>query len=73
MTLPGAETMKGGIMGDDCFLSIAGAPFGFDVASEGMAEANCTGIDSMSECSGVWVECDDVRGWRLAVYGLAMT
>jgi hypothetical protein len=62
MTLPGAETMKGGIIGDDCFLSSAGAPFGFAVEIEGMFSANCAGMESMGECSGVWVECDDVRG-----------
>lgn len=27
MTLPGAETMKGGIMGEDCFLSNVLLPF----------------------------------------------
>lgn len=53
MTLPGAETMKGGIMGDDCFRSSAGAPFGFDVEMEGMSEANCAGMESIGEGSGV--------------------
>lgn len=53
MTLPGAETMKGGIIGDDCFLSNAGAPFGFVVEMEGILEPNCTGIESMGEGSGV--------------------
>lgn len=62
MTLPGAETMKGGIMGDDCLRSSAGAPFGFDVEMEGISEANCAGMESIGEGSGVWVECDDVRG-----------
>ena len=71
MTLPGAETMKGGIMGEDCFLCSAGAPFAAGVAvavaAEGSLEANCAGIVSMGECSGVWVACDDVvRGARLA-------
>lgn len=49
-------------MGDDCFLCSAGAPLGFVVEMEGMSEANCAGIESIGECSGVWVECDDVRG-----------
>jgi hypothetical protein len=53
MTLPGAETMKGGIIGDDCFLSSTGAPFGFVEVIEGILEANCAGIDSMGEGSGV--------------------
>jgi hypothetical protein len=73
MTFPGAETMKGGIMGDDCFLSIAGARVEVDVVPEGMAEPNCAGIESMGECSSVCVECDDVlRGWRLPVLGLTI-
>jgi len=46
-------------MGDDCFRNSPGAPFA------GMAESNCAGMESMGECSGVWVECDDVlRGLR---------
>jgi hypothetical protein len=53
MTLPGAETMKGGIIGDDCFLSNAGAPFGVVVEMEGILEPNCAGIESMGEGSGV--------------------
>jgi hypothetical protein len=73
MTFPGAETMKGGIIGDDCFLSIAGARVEVEVEVEGIAEANCAGMGSMGECSGVCVECDDVlRGWRLPVLGLAI-
>jgi hypothetical protein len=62
MTFPGAETMKGGIMGDDCFLSSAGARFEVEVVLEGIAEANCAGMDSMGECSGVCVEYDVLRG-----------
>lgn len=47
-------------MGDDCFLSSAGLPLCVEVLVEGMLEANCAGMDSMGDCSGVWVECDDV-------------
>jgi hypothetical protein len=61
MTLPGAETMKGGIMGDDCFLRSAGAPFVRELVVAGMSEANCAGIVSRGECSGVrMVACDEV-------------
>lgn len=60
MTFPGADTMKGGIMGDDCFLSSAGTPLCVEVLVGGILEANCAGMDSMGDCSGVWVECDDV-------------
>jgi hypothetical protein len=60
MTFPGAETMKGGIMGDDCFLCSAGAPFFSVVATSGSCEANWGGIVSMGEASGVCVPCDDV-------------
>ena len=41
------------VMGDDCFLSNAGAPFGFVVEMEGILEPNCAGIESMGEGSGV--------------------
>jgi hypothetical protein len=60
MTFPGAETMKGGIIGDDCFLSSAGVRLEVDVVAEGIAEANCAGMESTGDCLGVWVECDDV-------------
>ena len=62
MTLPGAETMKGGIMGDDCFLARTGAPFCRNVATAGTTEANCAAMESMDEASGVCVECVDVLG-----------
>jgi hypothetical protein len=61
MTLPGAETMKGGIMGDDCLRNNPGVPFDREVPFAGMVDSNCAGMESMGECSGVWVECDDVR------------
>lgn len=60
MTLPGAETMKGGIMGDDCFLLSVGAPSCRRAATEGSVGANCAAIESAGEWSGVWVECEDV-------------
>src|SRR4051794_7181814 len=53
MTLPGADTMKAGIMGDDCFR----------FRSSG---SNCSGIVSIGESSGVWVPCDEVPGDKLA-------
>lgn len=49
MTLPGAETMKGGIMGDDCFLSSRGGPLGDNVAGVGILDANWVGIVSNGE------------------------
>jgi hypothetical protein len=73
MTFPGAETMKGGIMGDDCFLSSAGPRLDVDGVMEGIAEANCAGMESVGECSGVCIKCDNVlRGWRLPAVGLAI-
>jgi len=62
MTFPGADTMKGGIMGDDFFLSRAGAPFLSVVEASGKSEANWAGMVSMGEDSGVCVPCDEVRG-----------
>jgi hypothetical protein len=46
-------------MGDDCFLMGTGAP-SLDAAKEGMLGANCAGMESMGEASGVCVECEDV-------------
>jgi hypothetical protein len=60
MTFPGAETMKGGIMGDDCFLSSPGARPEVDVVADGIAEASCAGMEFTGDCSGVCVECDAV-------------
>lgn len=40
MTFPGADTMKGGIMGDDCLRSNRGAPLVVDVVVEGIAEVS---------------------------------
>lgn len=57
MTLPGEETMKGGIMGDDCFRCMAGLDGGAPVC--GIWESNCAGIESMGDLSGVWVECEE--------------
>ena len=56
MTLPGAETMKGGIMGDDCFRSKVGAPFLAAMVAGGRLPANWAGIEVMAVC----VECEDV-------------
>jgi hypothetical protein len=39
--------MKGGIMGDDCFLS-------------SILDGNWAGAVSVGEASGVWVACDEV-------------
>jgi hypothetical protein len=65
MTLPGAETMNGGIMGVDCLRKSAGAPVAREVPVADMLESSCAGIESIGDCSGVWVECDDVlRGFR---------
>ena len=52
-------------MGDDCFLSSAGARCDVEVVAAGIAEANWAGMASMGECSGVCVECDVLRDWRL--------
>jgi hypothetical protein len=52
MTFPGADTIKAGIMGDDCFRLIIGFSKG--------------GVESSGEGSVVWVLCDEVeRGDRL--------
>lgn len=61
MTFPGAETIKGGIMGDDCFRCMAGMPFRVGNTVDGILTANCAGVDSVGVCSGVWVLCDDVN------------
>lgn len=61
MTFPGAETMKAGIIGDDCFRFNAGAPLA------GSVGGNCNGMVSMGEGSGVWVACETLRdGLRVA-------
>lgn len=73
MTLPGADTMKGGIMGDDCFRFMAGAIFGDEGTAKGILEANCGRAESTGECSGVCVVCDVERCWTVtAVVGSAM-
>lgn len=61
MTLPGADTMKGGIIGDDCLRCIGGGTLVVvTVTVEGILTANCAGIVSTGEESGVWVACDEV-------------
>lgn len=66
MTFPGADTMKGGIMGEDCLRSMAGLDGTALVL--GSSEANCTGIESIGDgvgdWSGVCVACEGVRGLR---------
>jgi hypothetical protein len=49
MTLPGAETMNEGIMGEDCLRCMAGAEWPF----EGRAESSFEGIVSTGEAPGV--------------------
>ena len=56
MTLPGAETIKGGIMGVDCFLRSAGLPLTSGMTGTDTSRADCVGEVS-GDCSGVWVEC----------------
>lgn len=62
MTFPGADTIKGGIMGDDFFLSSAGAPMRSMGATSGSSALNWEDMVSTGEDSGVWVPCDEVRG-----------
>ena len=64
MTLPGADTIKGGIMGDDFFLSSDGTPSEAGLTAVGSSEANWVGMVSMGERSGVWVPCDEVEAER---------
>jgi hypothetical protein len=67
MTFPGADTIKGGIMGDDCFLFRAGTPLFAEISSTGSSEDNWADMVSMGEGSRVCVECDEVvRGSRRA-------
>jgi hypothetical protein len=61
MTFPGADTIKGGIMGDDFFLRSAGATLCAGLVDVSSSEANWAGMVSMGEASGVCVECDDVE------------
>jgi len=60
MTLPGAETMKGGIIGDDCFRSSGGVPFVVGVTVRGISKANCAGDVSVYECLDIWAACDEM-------------
>lgn len=55
--------MKGGIIGDDCFLFKAGAAFVVEGTTEGILEVNCARAESIGESSGVCVECDVERCW----------
>jgi hypothetical protein len=60
MTLPGADTMKGGIMGEDFFRSRAGAP---SCTTVGSSDAKREGmVVSAGEGSGVCVACEEVDG-----------
>lgn len=65
MTFPGADTIKGGIMGDDCFRFKAGATFVVEATAEGILEVNCARAESTGECSGVCVDCDVERCWSV--------
>jgi hypothetical protein len=65
MTLPGADTMKGGIIGDDCFRFMAGFMSVVEGAADGILEANCVRAVSTGECSGVCVDCDVERCWTV--------
>jgi hypothetical protein len=60
MTFPGADTIKGGIMGEDCFLFKAGVPFFSIFATVGNSDASCADIVSTGDCSGVCVEWVEV-------------
>lgn len=63
MTLPGAETMNGGIMGDDCFLFRAGATLGAEDTIEGILEGNWARAGSTGKVSGVDEDCEVERCW----------
>lgn len=63
MTLPGADTMKGGIIGDDCFRFRAGAAPVVEGTMEGIFEANCARAESTGESSAVCADCDGGRCW----------
>ena len=52
MTFPGADTMKAGIKGDDCF-RFSGVE---------RAGSNCEGMVLLGDGSGVWVACEMLRG-----------
>jgi hypothetical protein len=74
MTLPGADTMKGGIIGDDCFRFRAGFVSVDERTAEGILEANCVRAVSTGEGSGVCVDCDVERCWTVtAGRGSALT
>jgi hypothetical protein len=60
MTLPGADTIKGGIMGDDCFLFRAGTPVFTAASAIDNSGDRSAAMVSMGEGSGVCVECDEV-------------
>ena len=66
--------MKGGIIGDDCFLFMAGARFVVAGTADDILELNCARAESTGEGSGVGIDCDVERCWCVtAVRGLAMT
>jgi hypothetical protein len=70
MTLPGAETMNEGIMGDDCFRCIGGGAF---CEEEPFGGGSSTGdMAATGEDSGVCVDCDAVEGdLRLSIEALS--
>lgn len=45
--------MKGGIIGDDCFLLRAGAAFVVEATTDGILEVNCARAESTGKCPGV--------------------
>ena len=66
MTLPGADTMNGGIIGDDCFL-FKGGLGDVEGAGEGILEVNCARRGSAGERSEVEEDCDTERCWCVSV------
>ena len=66
MTLPGADTMNGGIIGDDCFLFKRGLG-DVEGAGEDIWEVNCARRGSAGEVSEAEEECDTERCWCVSV------
>jgi hypothetical protein len=66
MTLPGADTMNGGIIGDDCFL-FKGGLGDVEGAGEDILEVNCARRGSAGEVSEAEEECDTERCWCVSV------
>ena len=63
MTLPGADTMNGGIIGDDCFLFRAGATCVVEGTVDGILAGDGVRAEPTGECSGVGMDCDVERCW----------